>query len=220
MREDGAVQVGTPRQRRVVRQDGPGSDEDGVALLAKAHPVGPSLLSGDPPALAGRSPDLPVERRGPLEVDERTPRADRDEERLVEPLGALREGARLGGDSGGAEPFPALPRRPRVGVERGEDDAGDTGLDERPGAGRRPPLVGARLQVQDDGRAPGSASRLREGDDLGVRPARPLVPALSDDLSSRGDDDGADARVRRRRIAPLLGELEDPLEGGGEVSHR
>ena len=51
MREDGTVQVGTSVQCRVVRQDGPGSDENGIALLAKAHPIGSSLLSGDPPAL-------------------------------------------------------------------------------------------------------------------------------------------------------------------------
>ena len=54
-------------------------------------------------------------------------------------------------------------------------------------------------------------ARLLERDDLGVRPARALVPALADDLAV-ADDDGADDRVRVRRAAAALGELERALE--------
>ena len=54
------------------------------------------------------------------------------------------------------------------------------------------------------------AGRL-ERDDLGVRPALPLVPALADDLAV-AHDDRADDRVRMRRSAPSLGELERPLQ--------
>ena len=55
------------------------------------------------------------------------------------------------------------------------------------------------------------AGRLECGH-LRVRPARPLVPSLPHDLAVT-DDDGADERVRMRRPAAALRELERPLEG-------
>ena len=50
-----------------------------------------------------------------------------------------------------------------------------------------------------------------ERDYLGVRPALPLVPPFADDLAV-AHDDRADHRVRMRRAAPALGELERPLQ--------
>ena len=44
-----------------------------------------------------------------------------------------------------------------------------------------------------------------------MRAALPLVPALADDLVA-GDDDSADDRVRMRRAATVLGELERALQ--------
>ena len=71
--------------------------------------------------------------------------------------------------------------------------------------------MGARLQGHVHGRAPRRLACRLERDHLGVRPALPLVPPLADDLAV-AHDDRADDRVRMRRAAPALGELERPLQ--------
>ena len=72
-------------------------------------------------------------------------------------------------------------------------------------------MVRAGLERDVERRAAGALARRGERDDLRVRPARPLVPALAHDLAV-AHDDGADERVRVRRAASALGELERALE--------
>ena len=72
-------------------------------------------------------------------------------------------------------------------------------------------MMGTGLESDVERRASRPFPRRLERDDLGVGTARALVPALPHGLAS-GDDDRADDRVRVRRAATSLGELERPLK--------
>ena len=67
--------------------------------------------------------------------------------------------------------------------------------------------MGAWFHRHDERRAARPITGHAECRDLGVRPARPFVPTLTDDFAVVHDD-RADDRVRVRDSAPALGELE------------
>ena len=71
-------------------------------------------------------------------------------------------------------------------------------------------MVRARLERHVERRAPRALAGGPKRVHLGVRLAAALVPALADDLAV-AHDDGADERIRIRRPAPALGELERAL---------
>ncbi len=71
-------------------------------------------------------------------------------------------------------------------------------------------MVCARLHRHVEGGTAGAFACCAEGDDLGVRPAGVLVPALPHDLAVAYDH-GADDRVRMRRPAAALGKLQRAL---------
>ena len=96
-------------------------------------------------------------------------------------------------------------------VARAGHDLGDARAYQRVGTGRRRPVVGARLHGHVHGRSRCRLARSRERDDLGVGAALALVPPLPDDRAV-AHDDGPDDRVRIRRAAPSLRELERPLQ--------
>src|SRR6266545_1832241 len=73
----------TPRQPGVVGQDGTGSDQDGVELLAQEQGALPSFRTGDPAALPARGRDPAVETARPLGQNEGAALLDPDEESLV-----------------------------------------------------------------------------------------------------------------------------------------
>jgi hypothetical protein len=88
-----------------------------------------------------------------------------------------------------------------VGIDGGGDDAGEAGLDERIGAGRRAAGDVAGLEG-DVGRAAANAIgrvllRLFEGDDLRVVEEVVLVPALANDLAGAVENHAADGGVGR-----------------------
>src|SRR5262249_1941417 len=98
-----------------------------------------------------------------------------------------------------------------VRVERTGDDAGDAGLEHRPGAWRRRAVVAARLHRHVERRASRPLARGGEGDHLGVRSPLALVPALSGGgaaTAAHRADDG----IRAGRPAAALGELEGPSQ--------
>jgi hypothetical protein len=69
----------------------------------------------------------------------------------------------------------------------------------------------AGLHRHEEGRAACTFARLLECDHLGCGSPLPFVPAFADDLAVPNDD-GADDRIRVRRPAPALRELERTLE--------
>ncbi len=95
-------------------------------------------------------------------------------------------------------------------IDRADDDLPDAGGDQRPRARRGTPLPVARLERGHDRGPTGGGARLLEGHHLGVPGPRALVPALAEEITVLGDDDGAHHRVRRYAAPAALGELQGP----------
>ena len=116
-------------------------------------------------------------------------------------------------DPGGADSVEAAPVDERVRIAGADDDARHSRRDDGVGAGRRPPVMRARLERHVERRAARSVARLLERDRLGVADSVVLVPALPHDLAV-SHDDRADERMVARLSASALGQLERVLEVG------
>ncbi len=165
------------------------------------------------PALAGH-PHTAVEGERDLVRDEgaslRDPRAP-----LLDLLTAAERELAVGEldlDSGGPELLEASAVR-RGRIELARDDTGHTRGEERVDTRRRDAVMRAGLERDVDRRAACTLAGGLESDDLGVRAALPLVPALAGDLVA-GDHHRSDDRVRVRRPATVLGKLERALQEG------
>jgi hypothetical protein len=180
---------------------------------------GTGLLAGDPPAgaVGGRHPT--VQRRGGLPHHEGPVLSHPGEprgQRAVLGLGLL--DPELDVDPRRAQPIGSSAGEPgRLG--HGDDDAGDTGGDQRVGAGTGAPGVRARLQGDDGGATASPLAGPGEGDDLGVRSAGGLRRALPHHGPVGGEDHGPDSGVRARRTedgrAQLAGAGHAGRLGGG-----
>ncbi len=115
-----------------------------------------------------------------------------------------------------------------VGIDGGGDDAGEAGLDEGIGAGRRAAGDVAGLEG-DVGRAALNAIgsvllRFVEGDDFGVIEQVVLVPALADDLAGAVENDAADGGIGRGDADAAPRQLEGALHPVnvlvGLIAHR
>ena len=133
------------------------------------------LLAGDPLRVAGAGGDLPVERHRRLEQHVRAAGAGVLAERLVE---QPRAGGDLAVGDHDLDALVAQDAQAAAGrllgrVVGGDHHAGDAGLDDRVRAGRRLPVVAARLERDVHRRAArvGAAAR-GERLALGVRPRR------------------------------------------------
>ena len=134
------------------------------------------LVAGHP-ATAGDG-DPPVERDGELEGDVRAPLRDPGPPSLVMPprLGEVEE---LDLDPGRAEPFrPATGLRVWVGASG--DHMCDARLEDPLDAGRRPPVVRARLHRDVQRRASGRLAGRVERHDLGVPSSSRLADAFAE----------------------------------------
>jgi hypothetical protein len=78
-------------------------------------------------------------------------------------------------------------------------------------------VVRAGLERDVDRGAAGSLAGRLERDDLRMRAALSLVPALAHDLVA-GDDDRTHDRVRTRRATALLRELDGTIQEAGPHS--
>lgn len=217
--DDDAPRAGLARRQAggepgVVGQRRAGPDRDGWEEPAPAHDVGAGRLAGDPTgarhrggAAGGIAPDL--------EADERaTPDHPVVEEEIEATTGELRRA--LGEthlDAGGAQQVHPAPGVERVGVERADDHAADSGREEGVDAGRRPAVGAAGLEGHvQRGAGRGRAPEGAQGGDLGVRAAGAGMPALRDD-SAILDEDGADHRIGMGVAPGAAGELERAEEG-------
>ncbi len=209
MRRDRRGKRKAAGQERVVRENRERADEDCVALLAQAQGVLARGLAGDPLRVAAPRRDPPVQRRRPFQVDERTAGANGLEKSLVQRLGFVRERSDQHVHAALFEATNSAARGPRVGILDRADDARDACREQRLRAGSRAAEMRTGLEVDEQRRALRARSRGRERDGLGVRAARALVSALPDHPPARVHEHGPDARIRRRRKTPALGELED-----------
>ncbi len=190
------------------------SHRDRVHLRAQLVHTPPALLAGHPARSGHR--DAAVERDRGLVDDERTSFRHPDAEALIlRPRPPFELPARkVHLDPGGAEALEARAVGLGIGVTDGRDDPAHTRLDERVRAGRRAAVVGAGLERDEERRAARARACRLQRDDLGVRAARPLVPALPDDLAVPYEH-GSHDRVRRGRSTPSLSQLERALEPCG-----
>jgi len=152
-------------------------------------------------ALARRAP---IERRRDFHAHPRAAARHTRDEADVELARFLFKQAVLEAHARGGETFPAFSRF-RIRIPHRGHDTRDLCAQQRIHAGRRAALVVAGLERDVDGRAARVDSLERA--DLCMRSAGFLVPAFADDPAVARDD-AADARVRRRRVQPLGGELE------------
>src|SRR3954469_5478277 len=165
----------TPTPPAAAAPQGPHADRDGVR--SRAQPVhSAARVLPRHPAAAGNG-DAPVEGDRRLVGDEGAVKGLPDAPRLV--LAARGEVVDdLDLDSRGANPLDAATVDHRVGIAGTDDDARRTRGHDRVRAGRRAPVVRARLERDVEDSAPRGLSCLLEGDHLRVADSLVLVPAL------------------------------------------
>ena len=166
-------------------------DRDGVGGGAQLVHAPPRLLARHP--AAARHGDATVERDRRLVGDERpAERLPHAPGLVLASRGEIVEELDL--DPGGAEALEPAPVDDRVRIASADDDARDSGGDDRVGARRRAPVVGARLERHVERRPARRVAGLLERDRLRVTNAFVLVPALPHDLAV-AHDDRADERM-------------------------
>jgi hypothetical protein len=177
------------------------------------HPTA-RLLARHPGATGNG--DAPVERHRRLVRHERTVQGLPHAPRLVLPARSkIVEDLDL--ESRRADPLDAAAVDDRVGVAGTYDDPRDPRADDGVCAGRRAPVVRARLERDVEDRAVRRLSCRFERDHFGVADSVVLVPALPHDLTV-ADDEGADQGMVAGLTASALGELERALEVAHERS--
>ena len=172
--------------------------------------VASSGLAGDPAGGAVAARDLAVERCGHLPNDEGQTRARVLEEGLVLPFGFAVKEAVVDLDACCRESRVPGAVDEGVRVAQSRDHADDPGLDHCFGTRRGATHMRARLERRVERGALRAVAGLSEREDLGVRGARTLVPALTDD-AILGDDHGAHRRVRRDHPPTPFREPEGPF---------
>jgi hypothetical protein len=197
---------------RVVGQDGPGTDEDGLA--GAAEPVGDLAggRAGDPLGMAGRGGEFTVEGLGPFADHPRQMLPVKFKEPGTELLGLIGHQPDLDLDSGPGKGLEAF-SGDFFGWIAGSrnnlfNSGGDDGITAR---GRFAPMAtGFERDVE------GSIFSLMsmgesvfQGVDLGMRAAIPVMVALSDNVIIL-DEDGADGGVGFNQSQAFVGQANSP----------
>jgi len=191
---------------RVVGQDGPDPDHDGINLGPEPVDESPGGRAGHPAAVAGAGSDFPVQGHRVLGQDKRPAGGNVFKKPLVKPAGLGLVLANHDPDAPAGEGLHTPAVNQGIRVEGCDVDLGNTGLEDGVGAGRGPAVVTAGLEGNVKGGAPGELAGLGQGNPLGVRTAgRPGRPA-TDNLPIP-DDNSPDGRVRARRAENLAGKL-------------
>ena len=157
--------------------------------------VGACRFTRNPLAFAVGKRRFTVERGGEFEGNERASRGDAAEKTAVERLRFFFTNTFSNFDARCLQAGDALPGDERVGVAAGDDDAGDTGGNQRVGTGRGAALMRAGFEADVGGSATGGGARFAQGVRFGVRLTGADVKAFADGFTAF-DDHAADARVR------------------------
>ena len=198
----GAQEAAAVGEKRVVGENGADAREDCVGGVAKELHFVASGGPGEPVRLIGETRcrwwgELAVCGESGFEGDEGSAVLDEVGEGFVEVAGLLFEDAESDVDVGRTEAGDALAADTGVWVLRGDDAAGDSGFDERVGAGRGAAMVTAGFE-RDVGRCTlsgdSSGGCLLEGGDLGVIEVCVDVCAFGEDPVV-ADEDAANLRV-------------------------
>ena len=174
------------RQQRIVRENGSGSDRDGVDLGAHGVGVPKRIVRADARALPHLRRHAVVEARRGFHDDERPMQGFEREIRAVQPERPLAAGAHRHIDAFLTQKIEPAATDARIGVDRRRNDARDAGCRDTFDARARSPDVAARLERAVERRAAREISRLVERAHFGVRSACLLVISLPDDRAVFG----------------------------------
>src|SRR5579883_1580848 len=163
--------------------------------------------SGGIPGLARGRRDLAVEGHRGFQSDQRDAAADVVGEGLVDVEAVFDQQSGSDRNSGFAQALKPAAADQRVGIEHAGDHAANAGGDDGVGTRGRTPLVGAGLEIDIQGRAPGARAGLLEGEYLGVLKAVVNVRAGADDLAVLGYDHCAHVGVGRGQPDASPGEF-------------
>src|ERR1700742_3875692 len=128
---------------------------------------------------------------------------------IVESVGLTGAEVHVNGNSGIPQTLDAPSADFRIGVDGRDDDMGDSGLNEGISARTGTAGVGARLERNVGGGAPGGLAGLLQCHDLGVVASIVLLIAFADDHSFF-DENTAYDRIRRGQPDGLAGKIERP----------
>ena len=157
--------------------------------------VGARRFAGNPLAFAVGECGFAIERGGEFDGNKRAPCGDAAEETTVEHLRFFFADTFGNVNARRLQAGDALSGNERVGVAAGDDDAGDTGGNQRVGTGRGAALMRAGFEADVGGSATCSGARFAQGVRFGVRLTGADVKAFADGFTAF-DDHAADARVR------------------------
>src|SRR4249919_2704114 len=168
---------------RVVSDQRPRADDDGVGLGAQPVYVGARPCAGDPAARPVGGRHASVQARRVLPGDVRPAEPHRRQPGLVEASRLTGEEADLDVDPGAAQNVGA-PARGLVGIAYCGDHTAYPRRDERLGAWTGQTGVCAGLESDQGGAATGKRAGFGERAYLSMRSAAVLMEASADDLSS------------------------------------
>lgn len=154
--------------------------------------------------------DFSVQRHRPFGVDVGSAVADEGREGGDQSARGFGKQSEFDGDAGAAEPLDAAAVDMRSGVGRGHDDASDSRVNQRIGAGGSLTMMAAGFERDVHGRVGGNFRELLEGIDLGVGTAELLVAALGEHVEVAVNNDRPDGRIRLDVTASRGGQLESP----------
>ena len=146
------------------------------------------LRPGDPTALARCRGDPPVKAAGQFQRDLRAAQFGSEKETCM--IACCLFGQHADGHFYAllTQKFEPLPGHTRIAILKGTNDAGNARRHQRPGAGRRLPVMGARFQ-RHIGRGPAcQIASLRQGADLAMRTPTRGCPATPDNTTLADND--------------------------------
>ena len=203
----------TRGQAGVIADDAAGAGDDGVGGEAVVMHVGARRFAGNPLAFAVGECGFAIERGGEFDGNKRASCGDAAEETTVEHLRLFFTNTFSNFNASRLQAGDALSGNERVGVAAGDDDAGDTGGNQRVGTGRGAALMRAGFEADVGGGATGGSARFAQGVRFGVRLTGADVKAFADGFTAF-DDHAADARVRGGGEDALSCQFEGGLHPG------
>ncbi len=202
------------RERGVVRPRRADPDEDGVGMSAPEVDRPVRHGAGDAQPLRAGPGGEAIGRARELEVDHGPPEGHAGDVAAMVAGRLLPAQPGLDGHARRPQVRVAPPGDAGIRIVQGGDDAGDPGGDDGIATGRRPAVMRAGLQRDEERRATGRSPGLGDGLGLGMgTPARRGGGGAEDGAGLRCDDHCADGGVGPRRA-------ERPAAEGEREAHR
>ena len=208
-------------QRRIVLDDRPDTNQDGIDRLSELMHFSSCIGSGDPSRFSTSRGDLSIQRHARLEDDVRTSGLDPMNICLVELLCLSACRTDRHHKPGSTELCKSASFDGGIGIDHRHHYPADSGFDDSWGAGRGPFIeVTTGLERDIEGSAFGATTGLMKRENFGVGLSRPVMVSATDDAALRHDK-SANHRIRAGLAASLCRETKshgheaEVLCGGG-----